>query len=111
MPRDNEMNNDVVPEQESENGKPKRLIWVLLASILAIRTYAALLIPAFAGQKINPMSGYGSMLWSGVLIATVWRYRNKNGWVGFGLGAALGVLIFILAAFISGFISAGQNGI
>jgi len=105
------MNNDVMPKQESANGKPKRLIWVLLASILAIGTYAALLIPAFAGQKINPVSGYGSMLWSGVLIATAWRYRNKNGWVGFGLGAVLGVLIFILAAFISGFMGAAHNGI
>ena len=97
-------NCDEASEQDSTNEKPKSLIWVVLIFIPLIGTYAALLIPAFAGAKINPMGGYGSMLWSGALIAAVWRYRSKNGWVGFGLGAVLGVLVFLLAAFISGFV-------
>lgn len=101
--------NDII---ESCNAKPKkriRIVWVFLAAFATLGTYAAMFIPALNGNNVLPQTGTSSLLWSGVLFALLWRYRSKNGWVGFLLGAIFGIFMFILAAFIGGYVRASSG--
>lgn len=83
----------------------RRSIWLIVTGILLVVTYAAMFIPAFAGQKQIPQSGFGSMFWTGLFFYIWWKQRNRSGWHGALIGAALGVLVFFVAAVIGGYVN------
>jgi len=67
-------------------------------------------IPAFAGHSVNPQTGYGSMLWTGLFLYLLWKRRARKGWHGaFWLGVALGVLVFLVAGFVGGLMRSGAG--
>ena len=57
-------------------------------------------IPAIAGMRQDPMSGYSSMIRSSAFFYALWRYRLKRGWHGALIGVVIGILMFVLAAFV-----------
>jgi hypothetical protein len=87
-----------------------RALWLYIAGLLLVGAYAAMFIPAIAGQNINPQSGYGSMLWTGLLFYLWWKRRARKGWHGALVGSAIGLFAFFAAAFISGFMRHGAGG-
>ena len=89
--------------------KPKAL-WLYIVGVLLVGTYAAMFIPAIAGQNINPQSGYGSMLWTSLFFYLLWKRRTRKGWHGALVGSAIGLFVFVAAAFISGLIRHGAGG-
>ena len=93
--------------KDLNKSKPKRL-WLYLAGVALIGTYAAMFIPAFAGLSINPQTGPSSMIWSSLFFYLWWKRRGRKGWHGAILGSVFGIFIFVLAAFISGWIRAAS---
>lgn len=81
-----------------------RVVWLYVVSVLLVGTYAAMFLPAFAGQAVNPQTGPGSMLWTGLFFYLWWRRRARKGWHGALIGVAIGILAFGIAAFIGGYV-------
>lgn len=81
-------------------------IWAILAGLPLIGAYAAIMIPASIGQHIPSAAGGSSIFWSGIFFAVLWWHRAKRFQVGFAIGALIGLLMFMLAAFVSGWIRA-----
>ncbi len=74
----------------------KNIMWVLLSGAMAAMFIVLLFVPG--GSDANStLSVYAAMLWCGIFLATVFRYINKNGWVGFIIGSVLGMLIQMLS--------------
>ena len=95
---------DEFPEEtmgKADIAKPRR-IWLYVAGVLLVGAYAAMFLPALAGQSINPQSGFGSMLWTGLFFFLWWRQRGRSGSRGALIGTVVGILIFMLAAFVGG---------
>ncbi len=86
------------------------VLWVYVIAVAIVGTYAAMFIPAFVGQTINPQSGYGAMLWTGLFFHLWWKRRGRKGWHGALNGAAIGLLVFFAASFLSGFMRHGAGG-
>lgn len=84
--------------------------WLYITGIIAIGGYAAVLIPAFSGQSIKPELGYGLMFWSGLFFYYWWKVRGRKGWHGGFVGALFGLLVFMAAAFIVGYVRAKAGG-
>ena len=80
-------------------------IWLFIVGVLLVGTYASMFIPALAGKPINPMSGYGSMLWTGLFLYLFWKRQFRKGWVGALIGIVVGILVFVLAAFVRGLVT------
>ena len=96
------------PLEASTVKKPGRVGLVLIILVL-LGTYSALFLPAFSGQAPYPQLGYGAMFWSGAAFYYLWRRRGRRVWVGAILGAAIGVVVFAAAAFVSGVIRASTG--
>lgn len=97
------------PVEGSTVKKPGRASLVLIILVL-VGTYSALFIPVFSGgQASNAQFGYGAMFWSGVGFYFLWKRWGRRGWVGAILGAAIGVVVFAAAAFVSGIIRASAG--
>lgn len=86
------------------------LVWLYIVGVLLMGTYAAMFIPAFAGQKVNPQTGTGSMLWTCLFFYLWWKQRARKGWQGALIGVTLGTFVFAAAAFIGGFMRAAAAG-
>lgn len=82
--------------------------WLYIVGFCMVGAYAAMFIPAFLGHSIE--SGGGSMLWTGLFFYLWWKLRARKGWHGAMIGFALGFLIFMLAAVVSGFMSHTAGG-
>jgi len=94
-----------------DQGKKRpRIIWSVLLGVAMIGMLGALFIPAAAGIRLDPMTGYHSMIWGSLFFWAVWRYRLKTGWHGGLLGAGVGLLLWMLAVFISGYVRASGGG-
>ena len=89
--------------------KPKAL-WLYIVGVLLVGAYAAIFIPAFAGENINPQFGPGSMFWTGLFFYLWWKQRARKGWQGALVGSAIGLIAFLAAAFISGLIRHDTGG-
>ncbi|MGC3981885.1 MAG: hypothetical protein QM808_11535 [Steroidobacteraceae bacterium] len=87
--------------KEQHSIKRPRLIWLLLVGIALVGVYASLFIPAMAGQPQDGQSGISSLLVSSLFFSLWWKRRERSH--GALIGAAIGLLAFILAAFLSGF--------
>ena len=98
------------PSVTSDNPKPlsmrAKVLWafsLFFVSVLVVGIYAAIFIPAFAGQRVNPQSGFFSMLSTGWFLYLWWKRRGRKGWHGALVGAGIGILAFFVAAFVGGF--------
>ena len=91
----------------NDSTKKPTALWLYLVGVLLVGTYAAMYIPAFAGDKINPQTGFGSLLWTSLFFYLWWKRLGKKGWIGALIGAVLGIVAFTLAAFLSGFMGTG----
>ena len=74
-------------------------MWVLLSGAMAI-TFIVLLFLPNTGVGVGMIGVYASMLWCGLFGAALARYRDKNGWLGFAVGSALGLLIQIVSQLV-----------
>ncbi len=86
--------------------KRPRIIWSILLGVALFGAASAMFIPAFAGMRQNPMSGYSAMIWGSAFFYALWRYRLKTGWHGALIGVVVGILLFTLAAFVGGYVRA-----
>lgn len=100
------MSEESSAEPETELPKRKSKVWIYVTILAVIGAYAAMLLPALAGQRLDPISGYSSMIWSAFLFVAIWRYRERSGWAGAGLGLVLGLFMFMFSAFVSGLMGA-----
>lgn len=76
----------------------KRIIWVYLSGAMAL-TFVAMLFVPFSGAGDSMLSVYATMLWCGIFGASLARYRDKSGWIGFAAGSVTGMLIHTLSLF------------
>ena len=88
-------------ESDNNNHYPKE-IWLYIAGFLLFGAYAAMFIPAFAGKNIDPNSGYSSMFITCLFFYIWWKRRGRKGWQGALLGTLIGIIVFVLAAYIEG---------
>ncbi|WP_026376104.1 hypothetical protein [Aestuariibacter salexigens] len=80
------------------NEKPKRLIWVWLTGCMALVVIASMFSSDVAHSAAAPLSSiYSIMLWMGLFCWTLFRYLGKSGGIGFAVGSAIGITVFILA--------------
>lgn len=87
-----ETNQTAVPEQ-------KKVIWVYLSGAMALTIVVMLFLPD-TGTGSPLVSMYSTMLWCGIFGGSVARYIGRNGWMGFALGSASGMLIQTLSQII-----------
>ena len=70
---------------------------------MAVTVIVLLFMPQQLGAGIT--SVYSIMLWTGMFGATLARYTGKNGWMGFLVGSAFGMVIHIFAPLIQAVMS------
>ncbi|MBU3020279.1 hypothetical protein [Aestuariibacter sp. A3R04] len=70
----------------------RNIMWVLLSGAMALLFIVMLFLPG-ASQSDSMLSVYSAMIWCGLFGATLFRYWNKNGWVGFAAGSVVGLVI------------------
>lgn len=74
----------------------KNIMWVLLSGAMAMLFVVLLFIPG-ASQNGSLFSVYSAMIWCGLFACTLFRYLDKNGWIGFAVGSVVGMCIQILS--------------
>ena len=80
----------------SESFSDKRnIMWVLLSGAMAVLFVVMLFLP---GGSV--LSVYSAMLWCGIFTATLFRYLNRNGWIGFAIGSVVGMVIQFLSQLV-----------
>lgn len=84
--------NKAKPLQEFAN--KKNVVWVIMSASIMFLVLALLIIGG--GDQIIS-SVYSVMLWCGIFGGTLARYLDKNGWIGFGIGSGIGVILHIFA--------------
>lgn len=102
---------DVPSNYPSSISKDRKLsvVWVWLGGIAVIGAYAALLIPAFAGQIGDAQTGLGVIFWSSIFFLLLWKYRGRKGWHGSLLGFVVGLVLFTAAPVIVGYQRAAEK--
>ena len=71
--------------------------WMTLAAIVLIGICTAMLVPAFTTQQLHPMALLYSVALAAGSFSGIWWYRKKPVWKGLLTGAALGILLFVIA--------------
>jgi len=74
----------------------KKGIWVALSGAMAMMFIVLMFLPD-SGTGSGTLSVYSAMLWCGIFGASLARYRNKSGWVGFAAGSVAGLVLQILS--------------
>ena len=82
----------------AEFANKKNIMWVILSGSIMVLVLALLIL---GGGDAIISSVYSVMLWCGLFGGSLARYTDKNGYVGFGVGSALGVVIHIFAPVLS----------
>lgn len=77
----------------------KNIMWVLLSGAMAL-TFVVMLFLPDTGAGSGTLSVYAAMLWCGLFGAALARYTGKNGWFGFAVGSAGGLVIQILSQLV-----------
>jgi hypothetical protein len=82
----------------------KNIVWLILSAAMCFFVLSVL----FTGLGDGIIgSVYSVMLWCGIFAGVLARYFDKNGWLGFGIGSALGMLCFILSPLVLSAMSGG----
>lgn len=89
--------------------KPKAF-WLFVVGVCLVGAYAAMFIPAFAGQNFQSKNLFSTMLWTGLFFYLWWKRRARKGWHGALIGSVIGILASFAAAFIGGFMRAMAQG-
>lgn len=76
----------------------KNITWVALSGAMAL-TFAVMLFLPDTGTGDGMLSVYAAMLWCGLFGASLARYKNASGWVGFAIGSVLGFVLQIVSQF------------
>ncbi|MBU2978399.1 hypothetical protein [Alteromonas sp. C1M14] len=74
----------------------KNIMWVLLSGAMAILFVILLFVPG-GSQNDSLFSVYSAMIWCGLFGGALFRYLDKNGWVGFAIGSVAGMCIQIFS--------------
>ena len=86
-------------QSEATESNKKNVLWVYLSGAMALTIIVMMFMPN-SGMGNGLMAIYGSMLWCGIFGASLARYLDKNGWFGFGIGSAAGMLIQFISQFV-----------
>lgn len=84
--------------------------WPFFFGVCMVGMLGALFIPASVGARLDPMTGYYSMIWGSLFVWSFWRYKGRTGWHGGLIGTVAGLLIWMLAVFFSGYVRASGGG-
>jgi hypothetical protein len=71
--------------------------WLLL--ICAAGSVSGYLIFLLNGHKPMAQSISSTLVWTGALMAYVWKKQGRSGWIGFGLGLLIAMSFFTVANF------------
>jgi VIT1/CCC1 family predicted Fe2+/Mn2+ transporter len=85
-------------EQPVINPK-KNILWVYISGAMALTIVVLLFLPD-TGTGGLIASVYSAMLWCGIFGASLSRYRDKSGWMGFAIGSAAGLVIQMISQFV-----------
>jgi hypothetical protein len=90
---------------ESEMPEPRKslFIWIVIVGIGLVGIFAAILIPAFTGQKptTNPPVGLYVMLWTGLFFYLMWKQQDKKSWQGTLIGLGVGFFVYTGAIMVA----------
>ncbi|QJR80900.1 hypothetical protein CA267_008970 [Alteromonas pelagimontana] len=75
----------------------KNILWVILSGAMAL-TFVVLLFLPYSGTGGDTLSVYSAMLWCGLFGAALFRYLDKNGWIGFAAGSVVGMVLQVISA-------------
>ena len=90
-------------QQQETPKKSKSLIWVWLTGCMALVVIGSMFSSDIATSAAAPISSiYSVMLWMGLFFWTLFRYLGKSGGIGFAIGSAVGITLFILAPLLVG---------
>jgi hypothetical protein len=82
------------------------IAWPIIFGVCVGGMLGAMLIPAAVGARLIPMITYTSPLWFSLFVWSNFRYRGRTGWHGGVIGAVAGLLVWMLAVYISAYVRA-----
>ena len=85
--------------KDSAFADKKNVMWVLLSGAMALTFIVMLFLPN-TGMGNGMIATYSAMLWCGFFGASLWRYRNGNGWTGFAYGSVIGFTLQFVSQLI-----------
>jgi len=77
----------------------KNVMWVVLSGAMALTFIVMMFLPN-SGIGEGMIAVYSAMLWCGIFGAALFRYINKNGWIGFAAGSVLGFVLQVVSQFV-----------
>jgi len=83
-------------------------IRLLLASLLFFGSITAAVGPVLNGVALNPLLGLPLLPTGGLLFYLWWKQRGGNGRTGILIGVGVGLVVFLLALLLSGFLAASD---
>jgi len=86
--------------------RPIGIAWLWLAGVLAVASYASVLIPPLFGQPSWPGGAPAATIFSAVLFFLMWRRRGPMAWRGALVGVAVALAVLIVAGFFWGYVRA-----
>jgi hypothetical protein len=101
------MSNGSELHTSARDEKPPRN-WLLLASFGFFGAIAAAMGPALNGVALNPLIGLPLLPTGGLFFYLWWKQRGGKGRTGILIGIGVGLLIFLLALVLSGFLRAAE---
>ena len=95
------MSENLNPEPETSSQSIEGANWIYFAAIALIGITTAMLVPAVSSQQLHPLAAYFSIFLATLSFSAIWWYRQKSIWFGAGVGAILGILMFMFAVSVS----------
>jgi hypothetical protein len=90
------------PEPPAVPRRPA-VAWVYGVGAVAILVSLGLFVLAFSGMNVTN-GGASSMFWNGLFAYLLWKRMGRTGWHGALIGVGVGLVLFVLASFVSGYI-------
>src|SRR5262249_34942375 len=83
------------PKTQAVPAKPVRGLWILLAAIGVVGTYAAQILPRLAGQAPAPNGFLGCAVLTGLLFFLICKRFDRSPFVGATIGVVMGLGVAI----------------
>ena len=83
-------------------------IRLLLASLIFFGAISAAGGPVLSGIPLNPLLGLPLLPTGGLFFYLWWKQRGGNGRTGILIGVGVGLVVFLLALLLSGFLAASD---